>query len=104
MNSWRIKKGDMVQVIAGKDRGRSGEILMVLRDERRVVVKGVNVCVKHRKPSAASPGGIEKNEQSIHASNVMLLDVNDDRPTRVGMKIIDGKKVRVSKRTGTVIA
>jgi large subunit ribosomal protein L24 len=104
MNGWRVKKGDTVQVITGKDKGRSGEILRVLREDRRVVVKGINVCVKHRKPSAANPGGIEKNEQSIHVSNVMLVDANDNKPTRVGMKVIDGKKVRVSKRTGTVIA
>ncbi|MDR2267855.1 MAG: 50S ribosomal protein L24 [Holosporaceae bacterium] len=104
MNGWRIKKGDTVQVIAGKNKGRSGEILRVLRKDMRVVVKGVNVCTKHRKPSSVNPGGIEKNEQSIHVSNVMLMDVNDNKPTRVCMKVIDGKKVRVSKRTGTVIA
>ena len=104
MNKWRIKKGDMVQVISGKDKGVKGEVLSVLRDERRVVVKGVNVCTKHQKPSMASAGGLIKKEMSIHASNVMLIDSSDDKPTRVGMKIVDGKKVRVSKRTGTVIA
>ena len=104
MDKWRIKKGDLVQVIAGKDKGVKGEILRVLRDERRVVVKGVNVCTKHQKPSANNPGGIVKMEQSIHASNVMLIDSSNDKPTRVGMKIVDGKKVRVSKRTGSVLS
>ena len=104
MNKWRIKKGDMVQVISGKDKGVKGEILSVLRDERRVVVKGVNVCTRHQKPSMSSPGGLIKKEMSIHASNVMLIDSSDDKPTRIGMKIVDGKKVRVSKRTGSVIA
>ncbi|GHU10765.1 50S ribosomal protein L24 [Alphaproteobacteria bacterium] len=103
MDKWRIKKGDSVQVIAGKDKGARGEILRVLRDERRVVVGGVNVCTRHRKPSAADPGGLVKSEKSIHASNVMLIDSSDDKPTRVGMKVVDGKKVRVSKRTGSLI-
>ncbi|MDR0555669.1 MAG: 50S ribosomal protein L24 [Holosporaceae bacterium] len=103
MESWHIKKGDMVQVIAGKNRGIRGEILSVERDRRRVVVKGVNVLARHRKPSMKDPGGIVKAERSIHASNVMLIDSTDDKPTRVGMKIVEGKKVRVSKRTGSVI-
>jgi large subunit ribosomal protein L24 len=104
MDRWRIKKGDTIQVIAGKDRGAKGEILKVLRDERRVIVKGVNVCTRHKKPSMNNPGGLIKIEKSIHASNVMLIDSTDEKPTRVGMKMIDGKKVRVSKRTGSVIS
>jgi large subunit ribosomal protein L24 len=103
MDKWRIKRGDTVQVIAGKDKGTRGEILKVLRDERRVVVKGVNVCTRHQKPSMANSGGLIKKELSIHASNVMLVDSTNDKPTRIGMKVIDGKKVRVSKRTGSVI-
>jgi large subunit ribosomal protein L24 len=103
MEKWRIKKGDTVQVIAGKDKGTRGEILRVLREERRVVVKGVNICTRHRKPSPVNAGGLEKSERSIHASNVMLVDSSDDRPTRVGMKVVDGKKVRFSKRTGSLI-
>jgi large subunit ribosomal protein L24 len=104
MDKWRIKKGDMVQVIAGKDKGVKGEILSVLRDERRVVVKGVNVCTRHKKPSMNNAGGAIRKEQSIHASNVMLIDSSDGRPTRIGMKMIDGKKVRVSRRTDSVIS
>ncbi|MBE6447023.1 MAG: 50S ribosomal protein L24 [Alphaproteobacteria bacterium] len=103
MNKWRIKKGDTVQVIAGQDKGVKGEVLRVLRDERRVVVKGVHVCTRHQKPSANNPGGLIKKEQSIHASNVMLIDATDNKPTRVGMKFVDGKKVRFSKRTGSVL-
>jgi large subunit ribosomal protein L24 len=103
MDKWRIKKGDTVQVISGKNKKARGEILHVLRGERRVVVKGVNVCTRHLKPSANNPGGLIKLEKSIHASNVMLIDPSDDKPTRIGMKIIDGNKVRVSKRTGSVI-
>jgi large subunit ribosomal protein L24 len=104
MERWRIKKGDTVQVIAGKDKGAKGEILSVLRDDRRVVVKGVNVCTRHKKPSMNDPGGIVKFEKSIHASNVMLIDPTDEKPVRVGMKMIDGKKTRVSKRTGSAIS
>lgn len=103
MEKWRIKKGDTVQVIAGKDKGTKGEILSVDREERRVIVKGVNVVTKHQKPSMSTPGGLIKKEKSIHASNVMIVDSTDDKPTRVGMKMVDGKKVRVSKRTGSVI-
>lgn len=103
MDKWRIKKGDTVQVISGRDKGVKGEILRVLRDERRVVVKGVNVCTKHQKPAMGNAGGLIKKEQSIHASNVMLVDATDGKPTRIGMKVVDGKKVRFSKRTGSVI-
>ena len=77
--------------------------MRVLRDDCRVVVKGVNVRVKHRKPSATSPGGLEREERSIHVSNVMLVDPTDNKPARVGFKMVDDKKVRVSKRTGAVI-
>ncbi|MDR1235519.1 MAG: 50S ribosomal protein L24 [Holosporaceae bacterium] len=103
MDKWRIRRGDTVQVITGKDKGVRGEILSVLRDDRRVVVKGVNVCTRHQKPTATNAGGLIKKEHSVHASNVMLVDPSDDKPVRVEMKIVDGKKVRVSKRTGSVI-
>lgn len=103
MDKWRIKKGDTVQIITGKDKGTKGEILSVDRKERRVIVKGVNVVTRHQKPSMNNPGGLIKKEKSIHASNVMLIDSSDDKPTRVGMKMVDGKKVRFSKRTDSVI-
>lgn len=101
---WRIKKGDMVQVIAGGDKGKQGEIISVDRDRRRVTVKGVNLVTKHRKPSHMHAGGKEQMEASVHASNVMLLDKKENKPTRVGVKFTDeGKKVRVSKISGEVI-
>lgn len=103
MDKWRIKKGDMVQVLTGDDKGVKGEILSVLRKDRKVVVKGVNVCTRHIKPSQTHTGGIIKKEMPIHASNVMLIDSSDEKPARIGVKVEDGKKVRFSKRTNTVI-
>jgi len=99
----KIKKGDTVQVIAGKDKGTQGEVLRVLKDEGRVVVKGVHVCTRHQKPSANNAGGLIKKEQSIDISNVMFVDAQDGKPTRIGIKVVDGKKVRFAKRTGNVI-
>jgi large subunit ribosomal protein L24 len=103
MDRWRIKKGDTVRVITGSDKGKVGEILSVDRKDRRVVVKAVNLRTRHKKPSMNNAGGVITVEKSIHASNVMLLDPSDDRPARIGMKIVDGKKTRVSKRTETVL-
>ncbi|MCL1936658.1 MAG: 50S ribosomal protein L24 [Defluviitaleaceae bacterium] len=110
----KIKKGDFVQVIAGKDKGKKGNILQVDRAKNRVIVEGVKIATKHQKPNAANQnGGIVKTELSIHASNVMY--VHKDKPTRLGYKIEekeiekDGKtkKVRIKKRiaksTGEVI-
>lgn len=100
----RIKKGDQVIVTTGKDKGVKGEVLKVITDARRVIVQGVNVVKKHRKPSQVSAGGIESIERSIHVSNVALLDPKEDKPTRVGYKMLkDGKKVRVAKRSGETI-
>lgn len=104
MEKWRIKKGDTVKVITGKDKGKTGEITQVLRDERRVVVKGLNIVVKHKRPSQFSAGGIIREEASIHASNVMVLDPKDQKQTRVGYTIQkDGTKVRVARRSGEVL-
>lgn len=104
MEKWRIKKGDTVQVITGKDKGKSGEIIEVLRDERRVKVKGLNIVVKHKRPSQFSAGGIVREEASIHASNVMIVDPKDQKPTRVGYKVEkDGTKVRIARRSGEVL-
>lgn len=101
---WRLKKGDLVVVTAGKDRGKRGEILKVLRAERRVVVQGVNVVKRHQKAQMGNPGGIVEKELSLHASNVSLIDPKTDKPTRVGIKILeDGRKVRVAKGSGEVI-
>jgi large subunit ribosomal protein L24 len=103
MDKWRIKKGDTVKVISGDDKGICGEILSVDRKNRRVIVKGVNVVTRHQKPSASNAGGLIKKEKSVHASNVMFMGLGDDKPTRIGMKMINGEKVRYSKRSGSVI-
>ena len=105
----KIKKGDIVAVISGKSKpvnGRytTGEVLQVLPDSSRVVVKGVNIVTKHNRPSNANPdGGIEKKEAPIHISNVAYLDPVQKKPTRIGYKFENGKKVRYCKLSGTVI-
>lgn len=104
MAKLHVKKGDRVQVITGKDKGKQGVILAAYPSRERVVVEGVNIVKKHSKPSQAAPqGGIIEQEAPIHVSNVMLLDPKTNEPTRVGHKIVDGKKVRVSKKTGEII-
>ena len=98
----KLKTGDKVVVIAGKDKGKEGLITKVLRADNKVIVEGVNVVSKHSKPSAANPnGGIIQKEAPIDISNVML--VHKGKATRVGFKVEDGKKVRVAKATGEVI-
>ena len=100
-----VKKGDIVAVITGKDKGKTGEILSVDRKAERVVVKGVKLLTKHKKASATDQGGIVREEGSIHVSNVMHLDPKDKKPTRVGVKIQkDGKKVKVAKKSGEIIS
>ena len=99
---FKIKKGDTVKVIAGKDNGKEGKVVSVDQKAGKVVVEGVNVITKHAKPSAANPnGGIVQKEAPIDASNVML--VYKGKATRVGFDVKDGKKVRVAKATGEVI-
>ncbi len=100
----KIRKKDHVIVIAGKDKGRTGEVTAVLPKENRVVVSGINMMAKHTKPSQANPkGGIVRSEASIHVSNVALLDPKDNKPTRVGFKMIKDEKVRFARRSGEVI-
>ena len=100
--SVKIKKGDTVVVIAGKDKGKEGKVLAVDAKKNRVTVEGVNMITKHQKPSAANQqGGIVNREASIDISNVMYL--YKGKPTRIGYKIEDGKKVRVAKATGDVV-
>ncbi|ENQ3108179.1 LSU ribosomal protein L24P [Bacillus sp. 491mf] len=96
-----VKKGDKVQVISGKDKGKQGVILAAFPKESRVIVEGVNIVKKHSKPSQLNPqGGIITKEAAIHVSNVMPLDPKTGVPTRVGYKVEDGKKVRVAKKSG----
>ncbi len=98
----KIKKGDTVQVIAGKDTGKSGKVIRVDVKAKKVLVEGINMMTKHTKPSAANQnGGIVHQEALIDISNVML--VVDGKPTRVGFEVRDGKKVRIAKKTGAVI-
>ena len=109
MKKFNIKKGDTVFVNAGNDKGKTGKVLEVLRDEDRVIVEGVNMVNRHTKPNAKAPqGGIIKREASIHISNVNLLDPDQSTaakpvPTRVGHKVVDGKKIRYAKKSGQEI-
>jgi large subunit ribosomal protein L24 len=99
----KIKKGDRVVLLAGKDKGRSGQVTKVLPKEGRVFVSGVNLVKRHTRPSQADPqGGIKTKEASIHVSNVAIADSNG-RPTRVGFRMEGDKKVRFAKTTGEVI-
>jgi len=100
----KIKKGDEVVVLTGKNKGAKGEVLKVLPKENRVLVQGVNMVTKHNKPTQFSQGGIEKVEKTIHVSNVALADPKSGKATRVGYtKLKDGKKVRVAKKSGETL-
>lgn len=101
----KIKKGDNVVVITGKDKGKSGEVLRVIPSENRAVVKGVNVVKRHTRPTQADPaGGIKTHELSIHISNIALADPKDGKASRVGYKIDkDGNKTRIAKKSGQTV-
>ncbi|MBR9834157.1 MAG: 50S ribosomal protein L24 [Alphaproteobacteria bacterium] len=101
----KVKKGDQVIVLTGRNKGAQGEVLQVLPDEGRVVVRGVNVVKRHTKPTQADPqGGIRTFEAPINASNVALIDPRDGKPTRVGFKIDEhGRKLRYAKRSGETL-
>ncbi|MES2985374.1 MAG: 50S ribosomal protein L24 [Pseudomonadota bacterium] len=97
----KIKKGDQVVVITGRDKGKTGEVLKIVTDTNRAVVAGINLIKKHEKPSAAGNGGIVSKEAAIHLSNIALADPKDGKATRVGFAVSkDGKKQRVAKRSG----
>ena len=99
----KIKKGDRVVVLAGKDKGRTGSVTKVMPTENRVMVEGVNMVQRHTRPSQADPqGGIKNKEASLHLSNVAIADANG-KESRVGFRMEDGKKVRFAKTTGDVI-
>jgi large subunit ribosomal protein L24 len=99
----KIKKGDRVILLTGKDKGRTGNVVRVMPKDSRVVVSGLNMVQRHTRPSQGDPqGGIKHKEASVHVSNVAIVDSNG-KPTRVGFKVEDGKKVRVAKTTGEVI-
>ncbi len=107
---FKVRKGDRVVVLAGKDKGKSGEILRTIPRDSRVIVQGVNMVKRHTRPSQANAGGILEKEAPIHVSNVALIDPKDGKPVRVGIKFIDARvkgekpqKVRFARRSGEVI-
>jgi large subunit ribosomal protein L24 len=101
---FKIKKGDKIVVITGKDKGKKGEVLQVFPSVSKVRVAGINIAKRHTKPTYAGAGGIVDKELPIHISNVACIDPKTDKPTKVGLKVLqDGKKVRVAKKSGEVI-
>ena len=100
---YKVKKGDQVVITTGRDKGKKGEVLEVLREEARVKVQGINLVKRHRRPTQTNPGGIDTFEAPIHISNVAHIDPETGSATRVGMSVIDGKKVRVAKASGKAI-
>ncbi len=101
----KIKKGDNVIVITGKDKGKKGEVLSVIRESDRVVVSGVNVMKKHKRADKDGAAGIISKEASLHISNVALVDPKEGKATRVGYKLqADGSKVRIARRSGETVA
>ena len=100
----RIRKGDQVVVISGKDRGKTGTVLAVMPKKERVTVEGLNMIKRHQRPTQTAAGqrggGVIEKEGPIHISNVMLLDPKDGKPTRIGVELQDGKRFRVARRSG----
>ena len=104
MKKIRIKKGDTVYVNAGNDKGKTGKVLSVAPAEDKAIVEGINMVSKHTKPNSKQPqGGIIKQEAGIHISNLNLIDPKSGKPTRVGIKVEDGKKIRIAKKSGEEI-
>ncbi len=100
----KIKKGDKVVVLTGRDKGRTGEVFKVMPKDNRVLVRGINMVKRHTRPTQVNPGGIVDKEGSIHVSNVALIDPKTDKPARVGFRVLDnGTKVRFSRASGEVI-
>ena len=100
----KIKKGDKVVVLTGRDRGRAGEVVQVMPKEERALVRGVNLVKRHQRQTMNQEGGIIQKEAPIHLSNLALADPKDGKPTRVGFKVLeDGRKVRFAKRSGDLI-
>lgn len=101
----KLRKGDKVVVLTGKDKGRSGEIVKMLPSKYRAIVQGLNMVKRHTAPSQAGPGGINPKEASIHLSNLAIEDPKDGKPTRIGYKFLkDGSKVRYAKKSGEEIS
>jgi large subunit ribosomal protein L24 len=103
MAKFKIKQGDMVQVIAGKDKGRTGKVLRVHRADGRVLVEGLNMVKRHQKPSGEQPGQIIEKEAALHVSNVALWNAEESRRMKVAYQVVEGKKLRVDRKTGNPI-
>jgi len=100
----KVRKGDKVVVVTGREKGKTGEVLRVVPKEARVLVQGVNMVKRHTRPSQRTPGGINELEAPLHISNVALADPQDGKPTRVGFRTLeDGRKVRFARRSGEII-
>jgi large subunit ribosomal protein L24 len=101
---FKVRKGDRVAVITGREKGKTGEVLRVLRKDERVVVQGVNMVKRHQRPGPGNPGGIIEKEAPLHVSNVALIDPKSDRPTRIGYRTeAGGRKVRYARRSNEAI-
>lgn len=103
MSKVKLRKGDEVIVTAGKDKGKTGDIIKVMPKDNKVVVQGVNMVSRHQRQTKTEEGGIIQKEMPLDISNVSMLDPKDGKPVRVGFKIEDGRKVRIAKRSGEVI-
>ena len=102
--SSKIKKGDNVMVMTGKDKGKTGEVLTVLPAKERLLVRGVNIVKRHTKPSQTAPGGIVERESTVHVSNVALIDPTSNKATKIGFRVLeDGRKVRFSKSSSEIL-
>ncbi|MFC7064683.1 50S ribosomal protein L24 [Brucella rhizosphaerae] len=99
----KIRKGDSVVVLSGKDKGRTGEVLQVMPKDEKALVRGINVVKRHQRQTQTQEAGIISKEAPIHLSNLAIADPKDGKPTRVGFRVEDGKKVRVAKRSGALI-
>ncbi|MFC4624971.1 50S ribosomal protein L24 [Daeguia caeni] len=99
----KIRKGDSVVVLSGKDKGRKGEVLKVMPKDEKALVRGINIVKRHQRQTQTQEAGIIAKEAPIHLSNLAIVDPKDGKPTRVGFRIEDGKKVRVAKRSGALI-
>ena len=99
----KIRKGDKVVVLTGRDKGRTGEVVEVRPSQNRALVRGVNMVKRHQRQTAQQEGGIISKELPVHLSNIALADPKDGKPTRVGFKIQDGRKIRIAKRSGAEI-
>jgi len=101
---FKIKKGDRVVVTTGRDKGKMGEVVEVLRSESRILVQGCNMVKRHTRPTQSSAGGIISKEAPLHISNVAHIDPEDGKATRVGFEVKDGKKIRIARRSGKALS